>query len=75
MSYGFHRFLCQEHGWQDPGLDRPAEIPLEEKIDRGDPMDLDQKIVDGIHRTQVLINDLQGRLNEHIDLSKAKDRL
>jgi len=25
MSYSVYRSLCQQHGWQDPGPDRPAE--------------------------------------------------
>ena len=37
MSYDFHRMLCQEHGWNDPGLNKPREpevLPPQEIIHR-----------------------------------------
>ncbi len=32
MSYSYYRGLCQEHGWADPGPDRPIEGEEEIKL-------------------------------------------
>ena len=66
MSYDFHRSLCQQHGWTDPGPDRPPELEekpqVVEHIHR--TSDMSKKEFDLLQQTVLKVDYLEKRLNE-----------
>jgi hypothetical protein len=70
VSWDFHRFYEVENNRPDPGPAYPDQ--------RYEPKTIDTKpqpVVLEIHKLQVLVVELQNRLNQHIDRSKKSDRL
>jgi len=70
ISYDYYRSLCQYHGWNDPGSDRVFEIEDRPQIVEHIHRTSNKELIDKLHKTQVLFNDLENRLNLHIDNSK-----
>lgn len=71
MSYSFYRSLCQQHGWQDPGPDRPLE-PKESQsqvvIHR--TSDMGAKEFDLLQQTALKTDYLEKKLTEHLEYKK-----
>jgi len=73
MSYSVYRSLCQQHGWQDPGPDRPQE-PSETKPQVVEHIvrhsNLGAKEFDLLQQTALKTQYLEEKLTEHLEFKK-----
>ena len=70
ISYDFHRSLCVEHGWIDPGSCYPPEVEQAATLVSAEPSNVQQQV----DKLRVALADERNKINEHLDKKPKKGR-